>query len=102
MSLCVVFPLPQLATGYVMRRMKINAILSERKRQKGPSLGHGPMGWTCPRVGSIQSWPFEERIYLLLSVIERGTSHATPCAFEIFQMLGTIDSLDNHSQWQQR
>lgn len=102
LSLRVELTHPQLAAGYIMRRMNINLILSEIKRQNSPSLEHGPMGWTCPRVGSAQSRSFEERIYLLLSVIERGTSHATPCAFEIFQMLSTIDSLDNHSQRQQR
>lgn len=101
-SLCVEFPHPHFAAGYVMRRMKINVILFETKRQKSPNLGHGLMGWTCPHVGSTHSRPFEERIYLLLSVIERGTSHATPSAFEVFQMAGTIDCPDNHSQRQQR
>lgn len=96
-SLCVEFPHPQLAAGYVMRRMKINVIFSEKKEQK---ISYSSIGWPCSFFGSTHSRPFEESIYLLLSVIELGTSHATPCAFEVFQMLGTIDCLDNHSQRQ--
>lgn len=96
-SLCVEFRRPQLEADYVSRYMMIAVIFSETKRQKSPSSNHGPMGWPCPHVGLTRSRPFKERIYLLLSVIELGTSHATPCAFEVFQMVGTIDRLDDHS-----
>lgn len=96
-SPCVEFPHPQLVADYVMRRMKITVIFSETKRQKSPSSSDDPMGWPYPHVGSTHPRPFKERIDLLLSVIELGTSHATPCAFEVLQMVGTIDRLDDHS-----
>lgn len=96
-SLRLEFRRPQLEADYLSRCMKIAVIFSETKRQKNPSSSHGPMGWPCPHVGSTRSRPFKERIYLLLSVIELGTSNATSSAFEVFQMVGTIDRLDDHS-----